>query len=90
MNLKKLKAFTLIELLVVIAIIAIMAALAIPIIAKNRNPNRLHIGDKITLKSLGLRGVVDRVEFDHATIVVVGRDGYPAKMTVNLQLLEKE
>lgn len=89
-RLNRLKAFTLVEVLVVIAIIAIFAAILIPVFTRTNSAKRLRVGDKVSIPTLNIKGVVDRVNFESVSVVVVGRDGYPTKMTVDYRILEKE
>lgn len=88
---KKVKAFTLIETLVVVAIFAILAAMLISAFAARKaNLQHLHDGDRVVLLNLDVKGIIDTMNFNEATVIATGTDGFPVKLQhVKLNLLRK-
>jgi prepilin-type N-terminal cleavage/methylation domain-containing protein len=89
----KRKGFTLVEVLIVIAIIALCAAIVLPLAIRSKTANNatLHTGDRVSIKSLHVKGVVDRTYGNRATIIVQGNDGYPVKLDqIDIRILVKE
>ncbi len=85
------KGFSLIEALLVIAIIAILAAMLLPIFMRHRIANGLHVGDRVVIKTLNVRGIVDHFYNGRVTIIAIGNDGYPVKLdSIDVKLLEKQ
>jgi prepilin-type N-terminal cleavage/methylation domain-containing protein len=89
----KRKGFTLVEVLAVLAIIGLCAAIVLPLAIRPKTANNATIktGDRVSIKSLNVKGVVDRTYGGRATIIVQGNDGYPVKLEqVDVRILVKE